>query len=172
MACNSIQCISKACGNNVGGIREVYVIDQDSVTGVTISTSAHTVTAINTTEDFLQLRINPNTGSFTSEPTIDLVNGSTYYATTISLMFHRREAAKSYALQLLGEGQRLLTFIILDSNGIYWYIQDAQLNGGTEETGTAKQDGSKYSVTFLADLSNRVYEVDSSIVAALVTPCV
>lgn len=169
--CNSLQCISKACGNNVGGIREVYVIDQDSVTGVTVNTSAHTVTNIATTEDFLQLYINPNTGNFTSEATVDLVNGSTYYATTISLAFMKREAAKSYALQLMGEGQRLLTFLIKDSNGLWWYIPDAQLNGGAEETGTAKADGSKYNVTFLADLANRVYEVDESIIAGLVSTC-
>lgn len=171
--CNAIQCIGKSCGNNVGGIREIYVIDQDSVTGTTIDISAHTVTALSTNgDDFLQLKINPNTGSFTSEATVDLIAGSTYYATTIALSFAKRDAAKSYALQLLGEGQRVLTFIVLDSNGLYWYIPDAQLNGGAEQTGVAKADGSKYDVTFLADLANRVYEIDSTLISALVTPCV
>lgn len=171
MACNSLQCISKACGNNVGGLREIYVIDQDNVTATTINTSAHTVTAISVTEDFLQLRVNPNTASLTSEATVDLINGSTYYATTLSLTFHKREAAKSYALQLMGEGQRTLTFIVLDSNGIYWYVEDAQLNGGAEESGVAKADGSRYNVTFLADLAHRVYVVDSSIIASIISTC-
>jgi hypothetical protein len=175
MACNALTCISKSCGNNLGGLKEIYVVDQDAIdfngTGVTVNITAHTVTNIVSSQPFLQLYVNPKTSSLTSEATIDLVNGSTFYSTTLNLVFAKREAAKSYALQVLGEGLRVLTFLVKDANNIWWMISDAQLSGGAEESGVAPADGAKYNVSFLADTPNRIYQVDSSIIEDLVTTC-
>lgn len=178
MACisNALTCIPKSCGSNSGGIREIYVIDQDNIvsSATTLDTTAHTITSLTTVggADFLQMVIRPNTGSMVVENPIDLINGSTSYAATVSLKFHKREATKSYSLQLLGESQRLLTFIIKDSNDIWWYLEDAQLNGGSETTGVLKADGSYYDITFLADLNHRPYAIEESIVAGLISSCV
>jgi hypothetical protein len=102
-------------------------------------------------------------------PKIDLNNGSTYFEVTLTLSFTRREAAKSRALQILGEGNRYLDIIVLDANQKLWNIPLSQLTGGDESTGTAKADGSKYDVTFVAQIDNRPYEVDSSIIAGLIS---
>lgn len=66
-------------------------------------------------------------------------------------MFHRREASKSYAIQLLGEGQRDLFVIVKDANGLYFCFQNVQLSAVGEGSGTAKADASKYSITLLAE---------------------
>ena len=66
-------------------------------------------------------------------------------------MLHRREATVSRALKILGEGQRDLAIIVLDANGIYWYFSNAQLTSLGEGSGTAKADGSKYSISFTAE---------------------
>ena len=168
MACNSITDLLKTCdGNNSGGIFEAYIIDQDSVTGSTVS--AHTVTAINLSgaETYSTFQFKRNVGNAITTPTIDLINGSTFYSSVISMMFHKREASKSASLQILGEGQRYLNIIIKDANEKYWMYSYAQLNGGDEDTGTARADGSKYTVTFIGEDDNRPYEVDSSIIAGL-----
>lgn len=167
--CNSLEGILKGCDNNAGGIYEAYFIDQDSVTGTTVDASAHTITAIATTEDFTAFQFKRNVGNLVVTPTIDLVNGSTFYTATLTLAFHKREAVKSRALSILAEGQRYLGVIIKDANGLYWYVDYAQLNGGDEESGTAKADGSKYTVTFVAEMDNRPYEVDSSIISDLIS---
>jgi hypothetical protein len=167
--CNSLEGILKGCDNNAGGIYEAYFIDQDSVTGVTVNATAHTITAIGTIEDFTPFQFKRNVGNLVVSPTIDLVNGSTFYTSTLTLAFHKREGIKSRALQILAEGQRYLGVIIKDANGKYWYLDYAQLNGGDEESGTAKADGSKYTVTFVAEMDNRPYEVDSTIIAALIS---
>jgi hypothetical protein len=169
MACNSLTSILKSCSNNQGGIYSVWINETDNVTGTTVSVSAHTITGISATTDFTTFEFNRNVGSVVIDPKIDLSIGSTYFEAKISLVFHRREAAKSRALYILGEGQRYLDIIFLDANGIYWYVDHAQLDGGTEETGVTKADGSKYTVTFKADMSTRPYAVDSTIVPALIS---
>jgi hypothetical protein len=91
-------------------------------------------------------------------PQIDFASGSTVYNATISIAFQMREAAKSNALQIIGEGQRYLKAVVLDNNGKYWWVENLQLNGGDETTGTARTEGSKYDVTFLGEMDNRPYQ--------------
>lgn len=168
--CNTITGIFGGCDTSSGGIYEAYFIDSDSVSATSVNTSAHTITAmtLDVGESFETFQFKRNVGNAVGTPTIDLNNGSTYYSYTISLMFHLREGIKSRAIQVLAEGQRYLDVIIKDANGKYWYYDHAQLNGGSDDTGTAKADGSKYTVTFLADMNNMAYEVSPSIIAALI----
>lgn len=173
MACTVIEGILRGCETaNVGGIVEAYIIDQTDVieSGLTVNLTAHTVTAIETTpgESFTTFQFRRNTGNINVELTTDLVNGSSVYVTTLTLVFHKREASKSRALQLLAEGQRYLAIIVKDANGKYWWLDFSQLNGGTEASGTAKTDGSNYTVTFLSEYDHRPYEVSASIIPALI----
>lgn len=168
MSCTTLTSITKACSNNNGGIFAVYINDTDNVTLVTASASTHTITAITATPDYTAFEFNRNVGSVSINPVVDLINGSTFYEATVTLTFARREAAKSRALQILAEGQRFLDMIVLDANGLYWYVDHAQLNGGAETTGVTRADGSKYEVTFIAQMNNRPYQVDSAIVPALI----
>jgi hypothetical protein len=85
-------------------------------------------------------------------------------------MFHRREAFKSKAIKILGEGQRDLALVVGDANGKYWYFENAQLSAVAEGSGTAKADGSKYSVTFVAESEHLAYEVDSALIPTLIVP--
>jgi hypothetical protein len=167
MACNTLTSILKGCSNNQGGIFSVWINDSANVTAQGINLTAHTITATTTSPKFTAFEFNRNVGSSTVEPKIDLINGSTYYEVKTTLVFHRREAAKSRALQILAEGQRFLDIMYLDANGEYWYISDAQLDGGAEETGVARGDGSKYTVTFMAQMDHRPYEVLSTIVSGM-----
>jgi hypothetical protein len=168
MACNTLTGIVKGCDGNQGGIYSVYINDTDNVSSVALNESGHTITGITATPDFTTFEFKRNIGNVVIDPKIDLINGSTYYEATITLAFHRREASKSRALQILAEGQRYLDIIFLDANGLYWYVDHAQLTGGTEETGTARADGSKLNVTFVAQMSNRPYAVTQAAVTAVI----
>ncbi len=167
MACTTLTSITKSCSNNQGGIYSVYINDTDNVI-VTASASTWQITSATASPNFTSFEFNRNVGSVTVDPKIDLINGSTYFEVKVSLVFHRREAAKSRALQILGEGQRYLDIIFLDANRTYWYIDHAQIDGGTEETGTTKADGSKYTVTFMAQMDNRPYEISKTLVTPVI----
>ena len=46
-----------------------------------------------------------------------------------------------------------------DANGKYWYFPYMQLSASGEGSGTARADGSKYSVTLVAENEFLAYEV-------------
>jgi hypothetical protein len=168
MACTTLTAITKGCDNNIGGITAIYINDMDNITSTTIDSASYMVDAQVVSSNYEAFEFRRNTGNFTEETAIDFANGSSFVTGTISLMFHRREASKSKAIKILSEGQRDLAIIVKDANGKYWYFPFAQLSATAEGSGTAKADGSKYSVTFIAENENLAYEVDPTIIAGLI----
>lgn len=178
MSCSTLQAITKGCDNNSGGIREIYLWGQDDViSGPTVDTSTWTVTALSVSGvaggtgpsapvayEFLR-----NTSNYTEDANIDLVNGSSFVTATINLMFNRREALKSKAIKILGEGQRYLQALVKDANGNYWYFTDLQLSASGEGSGTARADGSKYSVTLVGETEYLAYGIDATDAASLIS---
>jgi hypothetical protein len=164
MPCLSLESIQKSCDNNSGGIYQVWFIPQDNIDVVTSNTTypAYEVTAITvnpllTTFDSYFIR--RNTSNYTEEQAADLINGSTFVTQTINLVFHRREAAKSNALKILASGQQYLAGVVLDANGKYWYFPYLQMTATGEGSGTARADGSKYTVTLVAENESLALEV-------------
>jgi hypothetical protein len=170
MACSTLTSILKSCDNNIGGITSIYINDQDNVdANEIVIDSQWTITDFGTLAvPFVPFEFRRNTGMYTEEAAIDLVNGSSFITQTVTLIFHRREASKSKAIKILGEGQRDLALIVGDANGKYWYFPKAQLTAVAEGSGTAKADGSKYSITFVAENENLAYEVVPSLIPDLI----
>lgn len=164
MACNNLTTIAKGCDNNIGGIREIYLFEMDDITAKTEDSVNWTVSAINIGAAPIKFEFLRNTSNYTEDNPIDLVNGSSYVTQTINLVFNRREAAKSKAIKILGEGQRYLGALVKDANGLYTMFFDLQLSNVSEGSGTAKADGSKYNVTLMAEnefLAKYVDEADA-----------
>lgn len=167
MSCSTLTAITKGCDNNIGGITAIYINDMDNITSTTEDTATWMIDAQAVSTPYEAFEFRRNTGNFTEDSAIDLANGSSFVTGTITLMFHRREASKSKAIKILGEGQRDLAVIVKDANGKYWYFPMAQLTATGEGSGTAKADGSKYSVTFVAENEFLAKEVDPTIIAGL-----
>ena len=167
MSCTTLTAITKGCDNNIGGITAIYINDMDNITSTTIDSASYMVDAQVVSSNYEAFEFRRNTGNFTEETAVDFANGSSFVTATVTLMFHRREASKSKAIKILSEGQRDLALIVKDANGKYWYFPFAQLSATAEGSGTAKADGSKYSVTFIAENENLAYEVDPTIIAGL-----
>jgi hypothetical protein len=169
MACATLEEILKSCDNNSGGIYSLLINQQDNIGDVVTDETGTNwiVTAIPHTEPFVNLEFKRNTGSFTEDGTIDLVNGSSYVTQTINLMFHRRDQEKSRAIKVLGAGQQYLTAVVGDANGKYWYFPYLQVSAYGEGSGVTRADGSKYSLTLIAENETLAYEVDADIIASL-----
>jgi hypothetical protein len=171
MSCTTLTTITKGCDNNIGGITSIYVNDMENLGTLVVDTANWEVTSFGTlVDEFVAFEFRRNTGSYTEELQNDFVNGSQFYLQTINLMFHRREAAKSKSLKILGEGQRDLAIVVGDANGKFWYFPNAQLSAVTEGSGQAKADGSKYAVSFVAENEFLAYEVDPTLIPGLTTP--
>ena len=169
MSCTTIASIVKDCENNNGGIYEMLVTDQDNVLTTTVDTSAWEITAITKTIAFNEIEFKRYVGNFVEDFVASNENGSQVATATITLNLHRRDGAKSKALKILAEGNRYLAIIIKDGNNKYWYFPYCQLTASGEGSGQAKADGSKYSVTFVAENEALAYVVDSTIIAGLLT---
>lgn len=174
MSCQALEAIAKSCDNNSGGIYGIWINQQDEIASITPADpsagTGWTITAITlqaTPVLFENFYVRRNTSNFTEESSIDLVNGSSYVTQTINLMFHRREADKSRAIKILGAGQQYLTAIVLDANGKFWYFPYMQVSATGEGSGTTRADGSKYSVTLVAENEYLAYEVDPSALGAI-----
>lgn len=165
--CQALEAVAKSCDNNSGGLHGIALIPQDDVVSVTVNTSTpgdwevtgFTLTTLPTPILFTNYYIRRNTSNYTEELASDLVNGSSFVTQTINLMFHRREQATSRAIKILGSGQQYLSAIVKDANGKYWYFPYLQLSASGEGSGTARADGSKYSVTLVAENEFLAYEV-------------
>jgi hypothetical protein len=169
MACATLQEILKGCDPNSGGIYTLLINQQDNIGNIVVDETGTNweVTSIPHTEPFVALEFKRNTGNFTEEAAIDLVNGSSYVTQTINLMFHRRDQEKSKAIKILGAGQQYLTAVVGDANGKYWYFPFLQVTAYGEGSGTARADGSKYSLVLTAENPDLSYEVDPTIIAGL-----
>lgn len=178
MACIALEDIVKSCDNNSGGIYGIWINQQDEIASIT-PTDPSTVTGVNQWAitgitlqappvTFKNFYIRRNTSNFTEDSTIDLVNGSSFVTQTINLVFHRREAEKSRAIKILGSGQQYLTAIVLDANGKYWYFPYLQVSATGEGSGVSRADGSKYSVTLVAENEYLAYEVQMNAAALAV----
>jgi hypothetical protein len=173
MACEALETIVKSCDNNSGGIEKIWINQQDNIDtfalDATNTWTVDSITLVAGAPDYTPFEIRRNTGSYVEDAAIDLVNGSSYVTATISLMFHRRDQDKSQAIKILGAGQQYLNAIVKDMNGKYWYFPYLQLSAVGEGSGTTRADGSKYSVTLIAENDFLAYEIESAAVAAVVT---
>ena len=165
--CASLEEIAKSCLNNSGGIYQVWIVPQDSIDVVTTNTTfpdwevtAITLSPAPPTTTFTSFFIRRNTSNYTEEQAADLINGSTFVTQTLNLVFHRREMAKSHALKILASGQQYLAAVVLDANGLYWYFPYLQMTATGEGSGVARADGSKYTVTLVAENEFLAYEVN------------
>lgn len=169
MACSTIESILKGCDNNIGGLYTAYVFDMDDVDTATESTTDWSMTALTLAahSPALAFEFKRNTSDFTDEAQIDLVAGSSFYKKTINLVFHRRDADKSKAIKILGEGQRYLGVVVGDANGNFWYFNYMQLTADAGGSGKAKGDGSNYNVTLGGEGEFSARTVSSAIAAQL-----
>lgn len=172
MSCEALEGIVKSCDNNSGGIYKVWINQQDNISSIgldsTLTWTIDSIALTNPANTYTEFEIRRNTGSYTEEAAIDLVNGSSYYTQTITLMFHRRDQSKSQAIKVLGAGQQYLNAIVQDANGKYWYFPYLQLTGASEGSGTARADGSKYQIILTAENEYLAYEVMASVIPTVV----
>jgi hypothetical protein len=172
MSCSALESIVKSCDNNTGGIEKIWINQQDNISGIALdATNTWTIETITLTggaPDFTAFDIRRNTGSYTEEAAIDLINGSSYVTAVINLMFHRRDQDKSQAIKILGAGQQYLVAIVKDMNGKYWYFPQLQLTATGEGSGVTRADGSKYSVTLTSEVEFLAYEIEPAAVTAVI----
>lgn len=163
--------ISVDCETSMGGIKAVYLANYDDVQSVSVDDANGLITGITMSESikFKGYHFRKNTGSMNSTLTADESTGLNYVTTEVSLVFTKMETHKRIEMTALAQAQ--LAVIVLDSNGIYWYVtkdEYAAASAGTGETGTAKGDRNAYSLTLTSENLTYPIEIDAKIVSNLI----
>lgn len=152
----------------MGGILEVLLANREDVASVQAETGKISGITMEASAKFKKYTFARNTGSMTSTYTIDQASGVKYVTTDLVLQFNRMETTKRVEITALSVND--LVAIVKDANGVYWYLgfdEPVNASAGDGQTGTARGDANRYSIT-LQDISKEMpMEVDASIVEGL-----
>ena len=170
MACNqTLSGLVRDCAPSMGGIVEALIANKENVTGITISSDMVSAITMASSAKFKRYAFARNTGSLTSNYTIDPATGVRFVTSDLVLQFNRMETAKRVEISALAQND--LVVIVKDANGTYWLLgKDEPVNAtaGDGLTGTARADRNGYSITLQDNSLEMPYEVDEDIIDALV----
>ena len=170
MACNqTLSGLVKDCSPSMGGITEVLLANREDVSSVTANSGKISEITMASSAKFKKYSFARNTGSMTSTYTIDQASGVKYVTTDLLLQFNRMETAKRVEISALAIND--LVAIVKDANGIYWYLgydEPVNASAGDGQTGTARGDANRYTITLQDNSKEMPMEVDSTIIAALI----
>lgn len=155
-----------------GGIKEIYAIDKNDVTDVTLSGTTGIISSITTAESkkFSVYKLRSEVGIMESTINSDDSSGTLSYTTSVTTNFAKMTASKKMEIQAMAQGDMVV--IVKDNNGSYWYMGydwPVTLTAGTGTTGTALTDANQYSVTLTDKGKYLPFEVDSSIISGLIS---
>lgn len=162
MACNqTLSGLVNDCATSMGGIVEAYIANYDDVESVTVTEDKITAITMADSAKFKKYYFRKGTGNFTSTLNVDAANGVNYVSTDIVLLFSRMETTKRVEMAALSVND--LVMIVKDSNGVYWYFgkdEPVTASAGDGQSGTARTDGNRYSITLQDNCSTWPYEVE------------
>lgn len=170
MACNqTLSGLVRDCAPSMGGIVEALIANKENVTDITVSSDMITAVTMASSAKFKRYAFARNTGSLTSNYTIDPATGVRFVTSDLILMFNRMETQKRVEISALAQND--LVIIVKDANGKYWllgYDEPVNATAGDGLTGTARGDRNGYSITLQDNSLEMPYEVDADIIDALV----
>ena len=171
MACAvTLTGINYSCESNLAGIKAVYIADYNDVSTFTVSSNNITSITMASGKKFFEYVFNKNTASLTSTMTKDETQGYSFYTNELTGQINKMDTAKHIEIDELMRGR--LNAIVLDKNGMYWFIgQDAYATGTamTAQTGDTPDSGNFYNITITDESKQLPYSIDSSIISGIVS---
>lgn len=152
MACSqSLAGLINDCSTSLGGIKAVWLADYMEG-AATVDSATTEVTAFNTGITWHKYFFRKNTGSMNSTLNIDDANGVNYVSTELSLVFSKMELVKRIEMAALATADVMA--VVEDCNGTRFFLGEdnpVACTAGAGETGTAKSDGNRYTITLTDD---------------------
>lgn len=164
MACELSIGFTLDCKDGIGGIKQIVLLEQNLVTGITLDAS-EVITAIAgpTDGDLYTYQLPTQTGSFEETINFNRDNGTVFYTQTVNVMLHKLSAAKRKELQTVAQA-RVIVFVN-DTNNNWWavgYEYGADLSTATAATGTALGDANGFTLAFTHEAAKRAYKLSGT----------
>ncbi len=169
MACALTQGYTLDCRDSVGGIKSLYIIEIDNVSGITEASGTVSAIAKANGGRFYKYNLTKNTAEATETFTDSRENGTSFYAQSVAFVLNKMQVAWRNEISLIAQNRLLC--VVEDANGSYWlYGKENGLmrEGGTAKTGMALGDRNGYEITLTGEEKNMAYAVSSGIIAGLI----
>ena len=170
MSCTqTLSGLAKDCSANMGGIVEVLIANFDDVTAKTVTSGVISAITMASSAKFKKYNFAKNTGSMTSTYTVDPASGVKYVTTDLLMQFNKMQTTARVEIAALALAD--LAVIVKDANGKYWYLgndEPVNISAGDGQTGTARSDANRYTITLQDNSAELPMEVDSTIISGLV----
>ena len=170
MACSSITLagINTGCKDNMGGIKEVYIVKKDSITEVALTENQISAITMAESAKWSTYKFRKGTSQFTSTMTTDDAAGTMSFETVLALQFSKQDTAKRLEIMALCMDE--VAVIVLDNNGKYWYLgydNPVTATAATGQSGTAFGDFGGYNVELTDNSKELPFEVTAEAIAGL-----
>ena len=170
MACALTQGFSIDCREGMGGLKELYIIELNNVSGITQASGVVTAITKQTGKRFWKYQQLAQTAQATEDITGSDENGTVFYAQSIEAFLNKMQASVRNEVYLLAQNR--LVIVTVDRNGksfLYGKTLGLTLNTGQGSSGKAYGDRNGYGLTFTGAEKEPAPEVDSSVIATLET---
>ena len=172
MACNSIALkgIGLGCKDNMGGIKEVYLIKDEDITAVAATEGQISTLTLGDSAKFKTYKFRKGTSQMTSTMTTDEAAGTLSVQTDLALQFSKMETSKR--LEIMAMCMESMKAIVLDANGKYWFLGydfPVTASAATGQTGTNFGDFGGYNVTLTDNSKEFPYEIGAELIETIKT---
>lgn len=169
MSCSAtLSGLARDCAASMGGIAEVLIANFDDVSAVTLTSGKVSAITMVSSAKFKKYAFRKGTGSMTSTLNTDPANGVNYVSTDLVMQFNKMETTKRVELAALAVNE--LMVIVKDCNGLYWllgYDEAVTASAGDGQTGQARGDANRYTITLQDNSHEFPYEVESSVISTI-----
>ena len=176
MACDITSGFQLGCRDNMGGLRQLYILS-GSVSSVVGATNG-LITAISGSGTFFLFELAKNTGDFTETINSSIENGTVYYEQVVNAPFQKLQSSTRNQVKVLAQNPDL-KIIVQTNNGTddggigqFFYLGQENgmtLSGGTGTSGTAFGDANQYLLTFTGDEPFPASEVSGSSLTSILS---
>lgn len=171
MACALTQGYSIDCRDSAGGVKSVYFIELENVTGVTAAAGLVSAIAKANNKRFWKYNLQRSTAEATEEYQDSIENGTSFNKQTLSIVLNKLQASTRNEIALLAQNR--LVAVVESQSGRFWLYgmsNGLMREGGKAAMGKAFGDRNGYELTFTGEEVIPAYEVSSAVVATLETP--
>ena len=133
MACALTQGYNLDCRNSVAGIKEVHIIEFDSITAITFAAGVTTLITKATGKKFFKYALIKQTGSAEEQIMVNEENGTLHVQQSIKFPTAKIQASVRNEIMLLAQNR--LMMVVVDNNGIGWLYGQTNamlLNNGSK----------------------------------------
>lgn len=171
MACALTQGFNLDCRDAIGGLKEIYIIEQANISSITEASGTVTALVNATGKRFYKYSLIRETSNAEETITGNEQNGTIFYAQKLDLILNKRQVSVRNEIMLLAKNK--LCIVAVDNIGNAWLYgrnNGLMLNAGTSPTGTAWGDRNGYTLTFSGNETELAPMVQASLIATLEIP--